>query len=108
MGGGRFSLSSPQKRNRDRRRLGVTNTMKASYLVIVLLLFSDVTLTSGFMEVFVGVAAYIYTLFEGDNLLPFDPAREQTLFHRLHYYRLLKYCHAFTRKHLLFSHVVYI
>lgn len=53
--------------------------MKASYFVIVLLLFSYVTITSGFMEVFVGVAAYIYTLFEEDQLLPFDPAREQTL-----------------------------
>ncbi|KAI7794459.1 torsin-1A-like [Triplophysa rosa] len=49
--------------------------MKASYFVIVLLLFSDVTLTSGFIDVVVGVTAYIYTLFKGDNLLPFDPAR---------------------------------
>ncbi|XP_056588509.1 torsin-1A-like [Triplophysa dalaica] len=48
--------------------------MKASYFVIVLLLFSDVILTSGFIDVFVGVTAYIYTMFEGDNLIPFVPA----------------------------------
>lgn len=49
--------------------------MEASYFFIVLLLFSDIAFTSGFMEVLVGIASHVYTLFKGDQLLTFDPKR---------------------------------
>ncbi|XP_056614023.1 torsin-1A-like [Triplophysa dalaica] len=62
--------------------------MKASYFVTVLL-FSDITLTSGFiMESIVcgsAVAAFLYALSHWDNVLPFDHKRlEKDLNENLH------------------------
>ncbi|XP_039508769.1 torsin-1A-like [Pimephales promelas] len=43
-------------------------------LLLVLLLVSNITLSSGFLDVFAAAASYVvYTFFERDGLLPFDP-----------------------------------
>ncbi|XP_051961157.1 torsin-1A-like [Xyrauchen texanus] len=50
--------------------------MNLSCLLIVLCLFSHITLTSGFMEVLAAFVAYTYdAIFQGDGLKPFDPKR---------------------------------
>ncbi len=51
--------------------------MKVRHLLIVLLLVSNITLSSGVLDVFAAAASYvIYTFFERDDLLPFDFKRE--------------------------------
>ncbi len=51
--------------------------MNAGHLLIVLLLVSNITLSSCILDVFAAVASYVfYTFFERDDLLPFDPKRE--------------------------------
>ncbi|XP_051961160.1 torsin-1A-like [Xyrauchen texanus] len=48
--------------------------MNLSCLLIVLCLFSHITLTSGFMEVLAAFVAYAYdAIFQGDGLKTFDP-----------------------------------
>ncbi|XP_026100264.1 torsin-1A-like isoform X1 [Carassius auratus] len=49
--------------------------MKAQHFVVVLLLVSNITLSSGFLDVFVAAASVVYTYFERDDLLPFDSKR---------------------------------
>ncbi|XP_016354255.1 torsin-1A-like isoform X2 [Sinocyclocheilus anshuiensis] len=49
--------------------------MKVRHFVIVLLLVSNITLSSGFLDVFVAAASVVYTYFERDDLLPFDSKR---------------------------------
>uniref|UniRef100_A0A8C1Z3A7 Torsin n=1 Tax=Cyprinus carpio TaxID=7962 RepID=A0A8C1Z3A7_CYPCA len=49
--------------------------MKAQHFVIVLLLVSNITLSSGILDVFVAAASVVYTYFERDDLLPFDSKR---------------------------------
>jgi len=46
-------------------------------LLLVLLLVTNITLSSGFLDVFAAAASYVvYTFFERDGLLPFDPKGE--------------------------------
>ncbi|XP_067227782.1 torsin-1A-like [Chanodichthys erythropterus] len=50
--------------------------MKAGNLFIVLLLVSNITLSSGFLDLLAAAASYVfYTFFERNDLLPFDPKR---------------------------------
>ncbi|XP_016146899.1 torsin-1A-like isoform X2 [Sinocyclocheilus grahami] len=49
--------------------------MKVRHFVIVLLLVSNITFSSGFLDVFVAAASVVYTYFERDDLLPFDSKR---------------------------------
>ncbi|XP_026092949.1 torsin-1A-like [Carassius auratus] len=49
--------------------------MKAQHFVVVLLLVSNITLSSGFLDMFVAAASVVYTYFERDDLLPFDSKR---------------------------------
>ncbi|XP_051737121.1 torsin-1A-like [Ctenopharyngodon idella] len=50
--------------------------MKARHLLIVLLLVSNITLSSGFLDILAAAASYVvYTFIERDGLLPFDPKR---------------------------------
>ncbi|XP_067227404.1 torsin-1A-like [Chanodichthys erythropterus] len=50
--------------------------MISRHLFIVLLLVSDFTLSSCFLDVFAAAASYVvYTFIERDGLLPFDPKR---------------------------------
>ncbi|XP_059384307.1 torsin-1A-like isoform X1 [Carassius carassius] len=50
--------------------------MNACHLLIVLLLVSNITLSSGVLEVFAAAASYVfYTFFDLDDLLAFDPKR---------------------------------
>ncbi|XP_026092373.1 torsin-1A-like [Carassius auratus] len=49
--------------------------MKAQHFVVVLLLVSNITLFSVFLDVFVAAASADYTCFERDDLLPFDSKR---------------------------------
>ncbi|XP_067301761.1 torsin-1A-like [Pseudorasbora parva] len=50
--------------------------MKARNLLIVLLLVSNITSSSGFLDVFAAATSYVVNkFFEGDDLLPFDAKR---------------------------------
>ncbi|XP_018952848.1 torsin-1A-like isoform X1 [Cyprinus carpio] len=50
--------------------------MNACHLLIVLLLVSNITSSSGVLDVFAAVASYVFnTFFDRDDLLPFDPKR---------------------------------
>uniref|UniRef100_A0A672QMI7 Torsin family 1 like 2 n=1 Tax=Sinocyclocheilus grahami TaxID=75366 RepID=A0A672QMI7_SINGR len=50
--------------------------MNACHLLIVLLLVSNITLSSGVLEVFAAIVSYVfYTFFDRNDLLPFDPKR---------------------------------
>lgn len=92
--------------------------MKASYLVIVLFL-SDITLTSGddFCGIIVGssIAAaatgvFLFFVFavssKPDNLLPFDPKREHTLYYSIFFY-IFSFL-LFTTVALLFSQMLFV
>ncbi len=51
--------------------------MKVRHLLTVLLLVSNITLSSGVLDVFAAVASYMLDKFlDRDDLLPFDPNRE--------------------------------
>jgi len=51
--------------------------MLAQNLLIVLLLVSNITLASGFLDVIAAVSSYMFNVFlKRDGLLPFDTKRE--------------------------------
>jgi len=51
--------------------------MLAQNLLIVLLLVSNITLASGFLDVIAAVGSYMFNVFlKRDGLLPFDTKRE--------------------------------